>query len=142
MEKETRTTKTKGIVSLYGKVGCKGNARQVEQLKSAGYIVQFIDLLSRQLEASELMKFMADQPIYDCVNSRAPLITSGEIKPSEMTDEQLLHAMVENPILVKRPLLFFRGEFACGFDHPLVRKLLGEKPPELGCQKHDGCEQN
>ncbi|MBC2606584.1 ArsC/Spx/MgsR family protein [Pelagicoccus albus] len=133
---------TKGIVSLYGKAGCQGNARQVKQLKSAGYVVQFIDLLSRKLEASELTKFTSDRPLHDCVNQRAPLITSGEFDPSTLDEDDLLQAMVENPILIKRPLLFYRGHFACGFDHPLVEQLLGETPPELGCQKHDACNHN
>lgn len=138
----TRTAETKGIVSLYGKVGCKGNQRQMKLLEAAGYVVQFIDLLSRNLEESELRKFTAGQPLHDCVNSRAPLITSGKFSPDALDEDELMKAMLDNPILVKRPLLFFRGEFACGFDQPLVTHLLGQTPPDMSCQKHDGCSHN
>jgi Arsenate reductase and related proteins, glutaredoxin family len=129
----------KGIVSLYGKIGCKGNARQMEQLKAAGYVVQFIDLLNRKLEPKELLNFFAGRTIHDCVNQRAPQISSGKFNPQALSEEELLAAMIEEPILIKRPLLFFRGEFACGADHPLMTRLLGDIIPDLGCQQHDAC---
>ncbi len=136
---QPNASQMKGIVSLYGKVGCKGNARQMEQLKAAGYAVQFIDLLSRKLEAAELQNFFAGRKFHDCVNQRAPQITSGEFQPEGLSEDELLQAMIESPILIKRPLLFFRGEFACGADHPLMARLLGDVPPVEGCQRHDGC---
>ncbi|WP_269522994.1 ArsC/Spx/MgsR family protein [Coraliomargarita parva] len=129
----------KGIVSFYGKAGCKGNARQMEQLKEAGYVVQFVDLLSRKLEAKELLNFFAGRSIHDCVNLRAPQITAGEFKPETLSEDELLQAMIESPILIKRPLLFFRGEFACGSDHPLMARLLGDVTPVEGCQRDDDC---
>lgn len=135
----TTASQIKGIVSLYGKVGCQGNLRQMEQLKAAGYAVQFIDLLNRELEASELAKFFEGRSLQDCVNRRAPQISSGEFAPETLSDDALMERMIAEPILIKRPLLFFRGEFACGFDHPLVGRLLGAIPPDTGCQKHDDC---
>lgn len=129
----------KGIVSLYGKVGCKGNARQMLQLQEAGYAVQFIDLFNRKLEASELQKFFAGRSIYECVNPRAPQVASGDFQPEQLDESVLLEAMIQDPTLIKRPLLFFRGEFACGADHPLMARLLGDVPPDLGCQGHDAC---
>jgi len=126
--------KTKGIVSFYGKIGCKTNERQVEQLKEAGYVIQFIDLLSRELEPAELQNFFNDLNIHDCVNERAPELKSGEFKPENLSAEDLLEAMVKNPVLIKRPLIFFRGEFTCGFNQPLIQRLLGERPPIEGCQ--------
>lgn len=129
----------KGIVSFYGKSGCKGNARQIEQLKQAGYMVQVIDLLAKEWDVETLLKFFGKDPLQTCVNIRAPQITSGEFKPDALDDAALLQAMIQEPILIKRPLLFFRGEFACGFDHPLVHKLLDEEPIDYDCQQHDNC---
>ncbi|MGZ0654080.1 ArsC/Spx/MgsR family protein [Coraliomargarita sp. W4R72] len=129
----------KGIVSFYGKSGCKGNARQIEQLKQAGYVVQVIDLLTKEWDVETLLKFFGKDPLHACVNERAPQVTSGEFKPEAFDDVTLLQAMIKDPILIKRPLLFYRGEFACGFDHPLVKELLDEEPIDYECQQHDNC---
>lgn len=129
----------KGIVSFYGKTGCKGNARQKEQLKAAGYALQFIDLIEKKWEAHNLTKFFDGRRVHDCVNQRAPQITSGEFAPGSLNENELLQAMIETPILIKRPLIFYRGEFACGFDHPLIARLLGDRSVEDSCQRHAGC---
>jgi nitrogenase-associated protein len=129
----------KGIVSFYGKSGCKGNARQIEQLKQAGYVLQVIDILAKDWDVETLPKFFNGEAPHACVNTRAPQITSGAFKPDELNSADLLQAMVQDPILIKRPLLFFRGEFACGFDHPLVKELLDEEPVDYECQQNDTC---
>lgn len=123
----------KGIVSIYGKSGCKGNGQQKARLKAAGYTVQFIDILKKQWDVHTLSKFFNDQSVHACVNARAPQITSGEFDPSTLSEDALLQAMIETPILIKRPLLFYRGEFACGFDQPLVTQLLGEQAEDFSC---------
>ena len=132
----------KGIISFYGKTGCQGNQRQMERLKEEGFVIQFIDLLNRKLEPSELEKFFDGKPIRECVNVRAPQIVSGEFNPGAYNDADLLHALAETPLLIKRPLLFYRGHFGCGFDSPLVEQLLGEPPPDLSCQGHDSCSKH
>lgn len=129
----------KGIVSFYGKSGCSGNRRQVEQLKQADYVVQWIDILKKRWDEETLSKFLGHQAVHNCINQRAPTIISGETNPNEMDDDQLMQAMVEDPVLIKRPLLFYRGEFACGFDHPLVGRLLGEEISGDSCRKNRDC---
>jgi nitrogenase-associated protein len=129
----------KGIVSFYGKLGCKRNAHQIQQLKQAGYVVQVINILTREWDAETLPKFFGKNPLQACVNTQAPQITSGAFRPTELDDAQLLQAMIQDPILIKRPLLFFRGEFACGFNHPLVEQLLEAVPVDYQCQQNDNC---
>lgn len=131
----------KGIISFYGKPGCKGNARQIEQLKQAGYVLQVIDILTREWDVETLQKFFGQEKPHACINTRAPQISSGEFDPSTLNENGVLQAMIQDPILIKRPLLFYRGEFACGFDHPLVKQLLGEEPIDYECEASDICPQ-
>lgn len=126
----------KGIVSFYEKPGCEGNAEQKKKLEAAGYKLQVIDMISKEWETEQLQKFFGGMNIHDCVNKRAPSIKSGALDPSTLAEEDLLSAMVQEPILIKRPLLFFRGEFGVGFENDLVTKLLGEKQSESVCAHH------
>lgn len=129
----------KGIVSFYEKPGCKGNERQKEKLRAAGYVLQVIDILTKGWDEETLLQFFGDTPIHQCVNLRAPIITSGQLDINQLTDSELLQKMIELPILIKRPLLFFRGQFAVGFENELVTTLLGEPQIEEPCQKNDNC---
>lgn len=129
----------KGLVSFYEKPGCKGNERQKKLLIQAGYALHVIDLLSRDWKTDELLKFFSGLSIYDCVNSRAPRITKEGFDPTKLSEDELLMEMINDPILIKRPLLFFRGEFAVGFNNDLVDKLLGDLSRPEDCQKSEAC---
>jgi arsenate reductase len=126
----------KGVVSFYGKPECSGNKKQKALLRDAGYMLEERDLLNTSWDQEKLLNFFAGESVHSCVNERAPLITKEGLDPSALSKEDLLEKMIEHPILIKRPLLFFRGQYACGFDSPLVKKLLGEDPGDVGC----GCK--
>ncbi|MBF0196832.1 MAG: hypothetical protein HQL32_03945 [Planctomycetes bacterium] len=131
---------TKGIVSIYVKPGCKGNARFKEALKTAGYNVQTTSIIDKKWEEPALKNFFGDQAIHDCVNERAPALTKGEIKVDQLSEEELLQAMIADPILIKRPLVFFRGRYACGMNNELVNELLyGDETTEED-KKVSACE--
>jgi len=126
----------KGIISFYEKPGCRTNEEQKEILINAGYKLQVIDMLSKKWEKESLQQFFGSLKVHDCVNLKAPEISGGELDIHRFTEEELLDLMLEKPILIKRPLLFFRGEFAVGFENDLVAKLLeGEEAAQISCRK-------
>ncbi|ADE55622.1 ArsC/Spx/MgsR family protein [Coraliomargarita akajimensis] len=128
----------KGIVSFYEKPGCTRNALQKEQLRAAGYVIQALSLIDKNWDPQSLYRFFGGNSPHDCVNTRAPQITSGALAPSTLTEDELLEQMRAHPILIKRPLIFYRGEYCCGFDTALVAKLLGAKQTDPGCAHPTG----
>jgi len=129
----------KGIISFYEKPGCQGNARQKEKLRAAGYMLQVVDMISKKWDEETLMQFFGNTPILQCVNRRAPIITSGELDVDALSEAELLEKMIASPILIKRPLIFYRGQFGVGFENNLVTALLGEAQTEEPCHKNDNC---
>lgn len=125
----------KGIVSFYEKPECKSNAAQKELLSNAGYTIQAINILEKEWDIDSLTCFFGNKTVHECLNLKAPLINSNELDTTLLSEEQLLNKMIEAPILIKRPLIFYRGEYGCGFDSPLVTKLLGTPQKESGCFK-------
>lgn len=57
----------------------------------------------------------------------APGIKNGEVDPGRFTKKVAIEAMVKDPYLIRRPLLEIDGHRVCGFDHPLVKELLGSQ---------------
>ena len=127
------------VVSFYEKPGCVGNAKLKDKLVKAGYKLNVTDMISKSWEKKELLEFFKDTPVSQCLNLRAPLITSGEFIYDGKSDDEILDAMIESPILIKRPLLVFKGEFAVGSESTLVKRLLGEIHVD-SCHKDDDCE--
>lgn len=125
----------KGIIQFFEKPGCKGNLKQQQLLRDAGYVLQITDILSKKWDVESLYRCFKGRNVHDCVNTMAPIIKKEQLEIDELCESDLLDLMIKHPILIKRPILFYRGEVSVGFNTPLVSKLLGEKQPEHFCQK-------
>lgn len=90
---------------FYEKPGCIGNQRQKAELSSLGLHLDVRDLLSEIWTISSLRPFFADKPIVQWFNPSAPRVKSGEIAIHELSEMQALALMIEDPLLICRPLL-------------------------------------
>lgn len=125
----------KGIIQFFEKPGCKGNIKQQQLLRDAGYVLQITDILSKRWDVESLNRCFVGNKVHNCVNLMAPIIKKEQIEIDNISESDLLELMIEHPILIKRPIIFYRGEVSVGFNTPLVSKLLGEEQPEHFCQK-------
>ncbi|WP_317933266.1 ArsC/Spx/MgsR family protein [Halioxenophilus sp. WMMB6] len=112
------------IPLFFGKPTCINNRKQRQILHAAG--VEFIeqDLLNYRWSTELLRQFFSGLPVAEWINKSAPQFKSGELDPSAMSPEQLLQAMVANPILIRRPLLAWRGQRWVGFDWQKLHQIL------------------
>jgi nitrogenase-associated protein len=114
------------LIHFYEKPDCINNAKQKRLLEQHGHRIEAHSLLTQQWNAATLRLFFGDMPISEWFNMSAPRIKSNEISPDDFDEDTAIDAMLEEPLLIRRPLIDADGEFACGFDNPLVRSLLGE----------------
>jgi len=113
------------LIHFYEKPGCINNTKQKRLLEQHGHRIEAHSLLDQHWNAATLRLFFNDMPVSDWFNMAAPRVKSGEIVPDEFDEQSALAAMIQDPLLIRRPLLDAHGELACGFDSPLVKKLLG-----------------
>ena len=111
-------------VTFYEKPGCSGNLRQKLLLAASGHTVQARDLNAEAWSADRLLAFLGNLEIGEWFNRSAPLVKSGEIVPDNLGFEQALHLLLDNPLLIRRPLMeIIRGtatERCVGFDPVIV----------------------
>ena len=125
-------------VIFFEKPGCGGNARQKALLEQAGHRVIACDLLSEPWTAETLRPFFGDRPVADWFNRAAPAVKSGEMVPEEMDEAAALAAMVERPLLIRRPLMQVGDRRDCGFETERVDAWIGlSGAPVEG--KMEGC---
>lgn len=128
-------------VIFFEKPGCGGNARQKALLEQAGHRVIARDLLSEPWTPQTLRPFFGGRPVADWFNRAAPAVKSGELVPESMDEAAALAAMVERPLLIRRPLMQIGDRRDCGFETDRVDAWigLGGAPAQKPAQKMEGC---
>jgi hypothetical protein len=112
-------------IIFYQKPGCKTNARQKQMLEAAGHAVIARSLLTEPWTAERLRDFFGTTPVSSWFNRASPRIKSGEIDPAAFDAGTALAIMLEDPLLIRRPLVEAKGQKCAGFDHEPVTSLLG-----------------
>ncbi len=110
------------LINCYEKPGCLNNVRQKQLLVEAGHVLIVHDLLRQSWadEPSKLRSFFRNRPVSDWFNPSAPKIKQGLLNPNAMTELEAINAMIDDPILIRRPLLESGAIRMAGFDPVLV----------------------
>ena len=112
-------------VVFYEKPGCINNTKQKNWLEAAGHTVEAHSILEHAWSSEELRPFLRGDEPAGWFNRTAPVIKSGELDPDSFSESDALTAMVETPILIKRPLIKIGEIQLQGFDKEEVAQLIG-----------------
>ena len=112
-------------VFFYEKPGCINNTRQKKLLAAAGHQVVAKDILTETWQAERLRAFFGELAVRDWFNYSAPAIKLGEIEPDTLTEQEALALMLQNPLLIRRPLMQVGDDVMAGFDQQAVDNWIG-----------------
>jgi nitrogenase-associated protein len=112
-------------VYFYEKPGCINNTRQKKLLAEAGHQVVTKNLLTEVWQPDRLRAFFGALPVRDWFNYSAPAIKHGEIEPDKLTEQEAIALMLENPLLIRRPLMQAGDTLMAGFDQQAVDNWIG-----------------
>ncbi|THF64590.1 hypothetical protein E6C76_11035 [Pseudothauera nasutitermitis] len=103
-------------VIFWWKPGCATNTKQIRLLEQADCTLEVRDLLTEPWTPERLIGFFGALPVTQWFNPAAPAVKSGSVNPAAFTPEQALARMVEEPLLIRRPLLEVDGLRRAGID--------------------------
>jgi nitrogenase-associated protein len=112
-------------ITFYQKPGCATNARQRRMLEAAGHTVIARSLLEEPWTAARLRGFFGGTPVALWFNRAAPRVKSGAINLEKTDASAALALMLDDPLLIRRPLVESGEERCAGFDREPVTSLLG-----------------
>ncbi|NJK40059.1 MAG: hypothetical protein HC825_02695 [Oscillatoriales cyanobacterium RM1_1_9] len=115
-------------VIFYEKPGCVNNTKQKAWLKAAGHTVDARNLLTEPWTTERLQQFLGQRPMVEWFNRTAPLIKSGQVIPEHLDPTAALQLMVENPLLIRRPLIQQGDRYEVGFEIKAIDAWLGLSP--------------
>jgi len=111
-------------IIFYEKPGCINNSKQKKLLKAAGYRLEVRDLLEEPWSANELRKYFGTLPVSEWFKLSAPAIKKKDVIPENLNDEQALALMVNDPLLIRRPLMNMGSIYITGFGSNTMDRLL------------------
>jgi nitrogenase-associated protein len=131
-------------VVFYEKKGCGGNARQKELLTKAGVEFEVKDMLKTAWTKESLESFFENLEGEKIFNMSALEIKNNEINIASLSKAEAITLMIQNPILIKRPLLEINQTKLCGFDIDAINALLNiamPKPNDINtCKSSTPCK--
>ncbi len=135
--------KRMAVVVFWEKPGCAGNARQKALLAASGHVVEARNLLAGAWTAPALRGFFGGRPVAEWFNRNAPRVKSGAVRPEALDEDAALALMLEDPLLIRRPLLQVGERREAGFEPALVDAWIGLRPDapaaDETCQRQAGC---
>ena len=127
------------VVVFYEKPGCAGNARQKALLKASGHTVIAKSILAPTWTRMQLLSYLKSLPVVAWFSRNSPRVKSGEELPEafgEADATTALGLLLEDPLLIRRPLLEVDGERRAGFEINEIDAWIGLMPSS-GAQGRD-----
>ena len=112
-------------IRFYEKPGCINNTKQKALLTAAGHQVEAHNLLTTAWTVDTLRPFFTDLPVVEWFNKTAPRVKSGEVVPAQLDTETALNLMIQDPLLIRRPLMQVGNQRQVGFNQDLVEAWIG-----------------
>ncbi len=115
-------------VIFYEKPGCKNNTKQKTLLEAAGHELEAHDIRTQAWTPEKLRLFFGNRPVADWFNKAAPNVKSGDVVPEQVDAETALKLMVQDPLLIRRPLIEVGDRREAGFDIDSIHAWIGLQP--------------
>jgi nitrogenase-associated protein len=111
-------------ILFYEKPGCINNTKQKRLLTEAGYQVKAKDLLAEPWTRESLAPYFAGVALAERFNQSAPQVKSGEVVPQLLDEEEAFALMLEEPLLIRRPLMKIGEHYLLGFEVDKLNQVL------------------
>jgi len=111
-------------ILFYEKPGCINNTKQKKLLAEAGYQVEARDLLAESWTREMLEPYFAGMAVAQRFNQSAPQVKSGEVDPENLSEDEAYRLMVDEPLLIRRPLMKIGDHYLVGFEEARVEQVL------------------
>jgi nitrogenase-associated protein len=115
-------------ITFYEKPGCGNNTKQKALLVAAGHKVIARNLLTEPWSQERLLDFFGERPVAEWFNRAAPRVKSGEVIPELLDEREALQLMLDDPLLIRRPLMEADGRKEIGFEPEKIHAWLGLTP--------------
>lgn len=110
--------------TLYTKAGCTSCIKARQFLLSQGVAFTERDIFKHPLDEVELRAVIAQQPIEEVFSYRSPSVKALGLDGEALAPDAMLKHMLEEPRLIRRPLLVAGEKVVVGFNPSALREAV------------------
>ena len=101
-------------VTIYHNPRCNTSRKTLALLREKGVEPQIVEYLKTPYTAAQLKELLGQLKMPASRLLRRKEAAAAGIDPSKLSEDQLIAAMVDNPIIVERPIVVSGGKAALG----------------------------
>jgi len=114
------------MTTMYGIKNCDTIKKARKWLEQHNIAFEFIDYRTDGLEQNQLATFAAACGWQNLLNTRGTTYRQlPEEQKTDMTEAKALSLMLEQPAMIKRPLLEHNGKYYLGFSETDYQRIFG-----------------
>lgn len=83
------------------------------------------DIFKQPLSADEIRQLAGDRPIAEIFSWKSPTARQRGLTPGTLSDDEMIQFMLDEPRLVRRPLIAAGDRLIVGLDRPAIAALAG-----------------
>lgn len=110
--------------TLYTKAGCTSCIKARQFLLSQGVAFTERDIFKHPLDELELRAVIAKQPVEELFSFRSPSVKALGLDEKALAPDEMIKHMLEEPRLIRRPLLVAGGTVVVGFNADALREAV------------------
>lgn len=113
------------MIKIYHNPKCRKSREGLQILKDSGKefkIIKYLDEIPTEKELSDIIKLLNISPI-DLVRKNES-IWKDNYKNKELTDNEIIIAMIENPKLIERPIVINNNKAIVGRPSENIKKII------------------
>ena len=110
-------------IRVYGKSTCKTTQKALEWLKDHDVEIDYVDIISSPPTPEFLKKNIHSDNLKTYLNSRSKIYREKSLGVKLPSKEEAISMMLEDPNLIKRPLIVSSNGVSFGFDEDYLNEL-------------------
>lgn len=111
-------------VTLYTKTGCSTCNKAKQFLLQQGIHYTERDIFKHPFSETELRAIIAHKPLQEIFSYRSPSVKALGLSDRELSEDEMLRHMLEEPRLIRRPLLTAGEAVVVGYSEPQLEAVL------------------
>jgi len=111
---------------IYHNPRCSKSRQTLQLLRDKGIVPEVIEYLKTppdKPELKEILKLLGMKP-RDLMRTREAVYREAGLDDPGLSDDQLINAMIEHPVLIERPIVLTAGKAALGRPPEKVLEIL------------------
>lgn len=108
---------------IFGIKNCQSVKKALDFLDSKGVAYEFVDYKKNPPSLELLKEWVEKSGIEKVLNKKGTTYKTLNLKEKDLSEEELLEVMSQNPTLIKRPVLVDKGILEFGFCKEVYENL-------------------